>query len=146
MSPSTGDAWYVLGLVKLKAMLVCEDVRFEVGGTVTLVGVFNERLLVEPGEGPIVLPRLAFLAVIGGLRGVEQIRFRQWIRLEDTELTARPLTIEAHDPAQDEHNFAFSESPMVFPEAGTYEVALDLEIGDRRQAYRYPFRVERRAA
>ncbi len=130
--------------MKLKAILVCEDIRFEVGGTVTLVGVYNERLVVEPGEGDIVLPKLAFLAVIGGLRGVERIGFRQWIRLDDAEPEIRELNVESHDPELDEHNFVFSQSPMVFPDAGTYEVALDLEIGTKRQAYRYPFRVERR--
>jgi hypothetical protein len=135
----------VQGSVKLKALLVCEDVRFEVGGTVTLVGVFNERLLVEPGEGLIALPRLACLAVIGGLRGVEQIGFRQWIRLEDDDPEARELRYEPHHPELDEHNFVFSQSPMVFPDEGNYEIAIDLEIGDRRQGYRYPFRVERRA-
>jgi len=131
--------------VKLKALLICEDVRFEVGGTVTLVGVFNERLVVDAGEGEIVLPRLSCLAVIGGLRGVERIGFRQWIRTEEAAPELRALTSEPHDPERDEHNFVFSQSPMVFPDAGNYEVAIDLEIGERRQAYRYPFRVERRA-
>ena len=131
--------------MKLKAILICEDVRFEVGGTVSLVGVLNERLVVEPGYGPVVLPRLAFFAVIGGLRGVDQIAFRQWIQIEDDD-PQRPLMVEPHDAALDEHNFVFTQSPMVFPDAGNYEVAIDLEIGERRQAYRYPFRVERRAA
>ena len=62
--------------MKLKAMLVCEDVRFEAAGTVTLVGVFNERLIAPPRDGPIQLARFAFLAVIGGLCGVEEIAFR----------------------------------------------------------------------
>lgn len=134
------------GVVKLKAILICEDVRFEVAGTVTLVGVFNERVVVEAGEGQIVLPKLACLAVIGGLRGVEQIGFRQWIRIEDDNSELRPLTYEPHAADLDEHNFVFTQSPMVFPDAGNYEIAIDLEIGERRQAYRYPFRVERRAA
>jgi hypothetical protein len=130
--------------VKLKAMLVCEDVRFEMAGTVTLVGVFNERLIAPPGEGPIQLARFAFLAVIGGLRGVDQIAFRQWIRLGDEEPGDGPMTIEPHDPQSDEHNFVFSQAPMVFPDVGTYEVAIDLAIGARTAKYRYPFTVMRR--
>lgn len=130
--------------MKLKAILICEDVRFEVGGTVTLVGVLNERLVVEPGEGTVVLPKLACLAVIGGLRGVERLGFRQWIRIEEDDPEIRALAYEPHDPALDEHNFVFTQSPMVFPDAGNYEIALDLEIAGRRHAYRYPFRVERR--
>jgi hypothetical protein len=125
-------------------MLVCEDIRFELGGTVSLIGVFNERLIAPPGEGLIQIPRLAFLAVIGGLRGVDQISFRQWIRLGDDDDPDPDMTVEPHDPDSDEHNFVFAQSPMVFPEEGTYEVAIDLAIGPRRAGYRYSFAVVRR--
>lgn len=132
--------------MKLKALLLCDDIRFEIGGTVTLVGVYNERLVAPPGEGAIEIPRLSFLAMIGGLRGVERIGFRQWIRLvEDPPLEDRPLAFEPHNPASDEHNFVFSEIPMVFPGPGTYEVALDVQVGDARQSFRYQFQVERAA-
>ncbi len=132
--------------MKLKALLLCEDVRFEAAGTVTLVGVFNERITVSAEEGQIALPRLAFLAVIGGLKGVERIGFRQWIRFEDEDPEdERPLRYEPHDPALDEHNFVLTEQPMLFPDAGTYEVAIDVEVDGRMQGYRYPFVLERRA-
>lgn len=134
------------GRVKLKALLLCEDVRFELAGTVTLVGVFNERVFAPPGEGPIQFARLAFVAVIGGLRGVEEISFRQWIRLAEDEGELPPMTIQRHDPEADEHSFVFSQSPMVFPEQGTYEVAIDLAVGARTVGYRYPFAVHRRSA
>jgi hypothetical protein len=130
--------------VKLKALLLCEDVRFEAAGTVTLVGVFNERIIVTAEAGPIVLPRLAFVAVVGGLKRVERIGFRQWIRFEAEEPgDERPLIYEPHDPEMDEHNFVLSQSPMIFPDAGTYEVAIDVEVGGRTQGYRYPFALER---
>ncbi|MEO8701526.1 MAG: hypothetical protein ABI867_15875 [Kofleriaceae bacterium] len=129
--------------MKLKALLICEDIRLEVGGTVTLVGVFNERLIAPPGEGALQIPKLAFLAVVGGLRGVERLGFRQWIRLEEDVPEDRPLAYEGHDPVNDEHNFVFVQSPMVFPDAGTYEVALDVEVDGRLQGYRYRFSVER---
>jgi hypothetical protein len=131
--------------MKLKAMLICEDIRFEVGGTVTLVGVFNERLIAPPGEGELQIPKLAFLAVIGGLRGVERIGFRQWIRLAEDDPEERALMYEPHNADNDEHNFVFSQAPMVFPGAGTYEVAIDVEVDGRMQGYRYRFAVERRA-
>jgi len=132
--------------VKLKAMLLCEDVRFELGGTVSLIGVFNERLIAPPGEGLIQIARVAFLAVIGGLRGVDQIAFRQWIRLGDDEPGDPQMTLEPHDTESDEHNFVFAQSPMVFPDVGKYEVAIDIAIGPRRAGYRYSFGVERRDA
>lgn len=132
--------------MKLKALLLCEDIRFEVGGTVTLVGVFNERLIAPPGQGPLQVPRIAFLAVVGGLRGVEQLGFRQWIRFGDAAADEPPMRVERHTPEHDEHNFVFTESPMVFPDVGRYELALDVEIAGRRQAYRYPFTIERAPA
>lgn len=131
--------------MKLKALLLCEDLRFEVGGTFTLVGVLGERIVVSAGPDPIVMPKLAFVAVIGGLRGVEEIRFRQWIRTSNDELPLGALRSEPHDPTTDEHNFVFSESPAVFPGEGTYEIGIDLQIEQHRATYRYPFAIERRA-
>ncbi|HEU0036421.1 MAG TPA: hypothetical protein VFQ53_37670 [Kofleriaceae bacterium] len=130
--------------MKLKALLLCDDIRFEIGGTVTLVGVYNERLIVPPGDGAIEVPRFAFLAVIGGLRGVEEIGFRQWIRSGEGDPADRPLALEPHDPENDEHSFAFTQAPMVFPGVGAYEVGIDVEVRGRRQGYRYAFSIERR--
>lgn len=130
--------------MKLKALLLCEDVRFEVGGTFTLVGVLGERIQVSAGDDAIVIPKLAFIAVIGGLRGVEGILFRQWIRTTDADLSAEELRLEPHDPDTDEHNFVFSQSPAVFPGEGTYEIGIDLEVGQRRATYRYTFSIARR--
>lgn len=129
--------------MKLKALLLCEDLRFEVGGTFTLVGVLGERIVVSAGPDPIVMPKLAFVAVIGGLRGVEELRFRQWILTGNEQVPTSELRREPHDPATDEHNFVFSESPAVFPGEGTYEIGIDLEIGQRRATYRYAFAIAR---
>ena len=128
-------------------MLVCDDVRVELGGTVTLVGVHNERLIAPPGDGPIRLAKLMFVAIVGGLEGVESVGFRQRIR-EESELvlpTGQPMTYEPHDPRADEHNFAFGDAPMVFPGVGRYEVALDIDAGGQRATYISRFKVERRA-
>jgi hypothetical protein len=131
--------------VYLKAMLVCDDVRIELGGTMTLVGVHNDRLIAPPGDGPIRLARLMFVAIVGGLSGVESVGFRQRIR-ETSELvlpTGQPMTYEAHDAKADEHNFVFGDEPMLFPGPGSYEVALDIEAG-QRATYILRFTVERR--
>ena len=127
-------------------MLVCDDVRVELGGTLTLVGVHNERLIAPPGDGHIRLPKLMFVAVVGGLAGVERVGFRQRIR-EDSELvlpTGQPYTYEPHSPEADEHNFVFGDAPMVFPGVGRYEVALDIDAMGNRATYICRFKVERR--
>ncbi len=129
--------------MKLKALLLCEDVRFEVTGTFSVIGVLGERIVVSPGEDEIVFPKLAFLAVLGGLRGEQELTFRQWIRTDNTDPTAEFRT-EPHDPETDEHNFLFAQSPMVFPGEGTYEIGIDVAIGPRRATYRYPFTIVRR--
>jgi hypothetical protein len=86
-----------------------------------------------------------FVAIVGGLSGVESVGFRQRIR-ETSELvlpTGQPMTYEPHDPRADEHNFVFGDEPMLFPGPGNYEVALDVEAG-QRATYILRFKVERR--
>jgi hypothetical protein len=134
--------------MRLKAMLICDDVRVEVGGTLSLIGVCNERLIVDrglAGEDEIELPRLVFFAVISDLTGVEQIGFRQRIRrIEDSDPDPLPLGFEPHDPAADEHNFVLSQTPMMFPGAGGYEVILDVDARGETVTYRYRFQLLRR--
>ncbi len=133
-------------------MLLCEDARFEIGGMVTLVGVHNERIVVRrPADAaddePLVLPRLAFVAVIAGLRGVEQIAFRHRLaRVGDRPREMAAMAFEPHDPAADEHNFVVSEAPMLFPEPGRYEVALDLDARGELVTYTYQFELVVRPA
>ena len=125
-------------------MLVCDDVRVELGGTITLVGVHNERLLVPPGDGAVRLPKLAFVVIVGGLEGTERVGFRQRIR-ETSELSmqAGELQYEPHDPRADEHNFVFGDAPMMFPGPGAYEVVVDIEADRQRATYTCRFKVER---
>ena len=126
-------------------MLVCDDVRVELGGTMTLVGVHNERLLVPPpADGPIRLPKLAFVAIVGGLEGADRVGFRQSIReVSEMTLPAGQFQYEPHDPKSDEHNFVFGDAPMVFPGVGTYEVTLDVEARGQRATYTRTFKVVR---
>jgi hypothetical protein len=133
--------------LNLRALLVCEDVRVEVDGTLTLIGVRNDRLRVRAQEpGPIVLDHLSFLLVVGGLTGVERIGFRERIRhVNDDRPAEQPLAYEAHNPTTDEHNFVFGHSPMVFPDDGRYEVIVDVETALETTTYRHRFGVERAA-
>ena len=127
-------------------MLVCDDVRVELGGTITLVGVHNERLIGPPGDGPIRLAKLMFVAVVGGLEGIDRVGFRQRIReLSEVSLGGAPMQYEPHEPHADEHNFVFGDAPMVFPGVGTYEVVLEIEAAGERASYVLRFKVERSA-
>ncbi len=131
--------------MNLRALLLCEDVRLEVDGTLTLIGVRNDRLCVRPpqDDGPLVIEHLAFLVVVGGLSGYERVGFRADVRdVESTSAAERPLAYERHAPGADEHNFIFAYAPMVFAALGTYEIVVDLEVEMRPVAYRHRFRVE----
>lgn len=127
-------------------MLVCDDVRVEQGGTLTLIGVHNERLIAPPGDGPIQVPKLMFVVIVGGLSGSERIGFRQRLReTSEIPLPVGPFQYEPHNPRADEHNYIFGDAPMVFPGVGIYEIAVDVESEGARATYVYKFRVERRA-
>ncbi|MEO8700565.1 MAG: hypothetical protein ABI867_11005 [Kofleriaceae bacterium] len=128
----------------LRALLMCEDVRLEVDGTLTLIGVYNDRLRGRtPPGSPMIVQHLAFLVVVGGLTGIDRIGFRERIRyVEDDRPAEQPLAYEPHDPRADEHNFVFAHSPMVFPRHGIYDIMVDLEVAMQAETYRHRFRFE----
>ena len=135
--------------VRLKAFLLCDDARQEVGGTLTLVGVYNERILVRTVPtrmDPIIeLPRLAVVVVVAGLRRVEMVAFRIRTRRCEDELPEAPaLAFEAHDPAADEHNFVLVQAPLRLPGPGAYEVVFEVDAGGTLETFRCNFRVETR--
>ncbi len=127
-----------------RALLVCEDIRVEVDGTLTLIGVYSDRIHVRAEPGPIVLEHMAFLLVVGGLLGVERVGFRERVRhVEDVRAAEEPIRYEAHNPEANEHNFVFGHAPMVFPDEGAYEVIVEVEAAMQMTEYRHRFRVER---
>ena len=130
--------------MNLRALLLCEDVRLEVDGTLTLSGVLNDRLRVRPPpSGPLVVEHLAVLVVVSGLSGYDRVGFRADVRnAADTSPTERPLSYQSHVPHADEHNFIFAYSPMVFSGIGYYEIVVDLEVAMRSVTYRHRFAVE----
>jgi hypothetical protein len=130
-----------------KAIFVCDDVRFELGGSTTFVGVHGEKLVVQAGRpgDPVRFPQLSFVTIVGGLAGVERIAYRHTLRAVDAQVEPReePMRVEAHDPTSDEHSFIFGDAPMELPGTGVYELATELEVpGPLQATYRYRFRVE----
>lgn len=129
-----------------KVVLICEDVRVDSDGSLTLVGVRGEQVLVPPGSGPIALARMACVVVIGGLRGCARVSFRQAVHREgEPPEPAEPMRVEPHEPTADEHNFVLMSSPMVFPEAGRYVLTLEIEAAGETARYDYPFELARHA-
>lgn len=134
--------------MRLRALLLCDDVRFEVGGTMTLVGVYADRIVVGPG-GPdevIQLPRLAIYSVIAGLAESNELAWRQTLIVEG-EGTGAPIAEgrEPHDPASDEHRLVNILSPLTLPGSGRYRLLVELETLRDRRSIEHRFVVEREA-
>ncbi len=127
--------------MNLRALLLCDDVRVEVDGTLTLIGVRNDRLRIRTTPpGPILVEHLAFVVVVSGLSGVDRVGFRGEIRsAANTGPLERALSFEKHVPSADEHNFVFSYSPMVFHELGTFEAVVDIATTTEAVTYRHRF-------
>jgi len=134
----------------LKALVICEDARFELAGTLSLVGIFREHVIGAPlpAAGGVMFPRLVFVAMVGGLSNIADVQHRFSLRGLDVDLASRdePFTSEPRDADADEHIFLFGNAPMVFPAQGRYEVALDVIALGQRATYRYPFQVSAAAS
>jgi hypothetical protein len=130
--------------VFLKALLMCEDVRFEQAGTLSLVGVYRENVGGIAVADGIRFAKLFGVAMVGGLAGLTEVQHRWSLRGLDVELASRerPYASEPRDPAADEHVFLFGNAPLVFPAPGRYELVLDVIAMGERATYRYGVRVD----
>jgi hypothetical protein len=128
----------------LRALIVCDDIRLEVGGTVSLIGVHTDRLVVGPGDGEILLPRLAIYTVVAGLTDVAELSWRQWLSADSTEPGA-PVAEgrDPHDPRSDEHRIVNIMAPLALPGPGRYRLSVELETRRERRSIDHYFTVER---
>jgi hypothetical protein len=127
----------------VRALVVCDDVRLELGGTVSLIGVYADRITVAPGDGDIVLGRLAIYTIVAGLTGARELAWRTSLILDGADRGA-PLTEarEVHDASHDEHRIVSMASPITFRE-GRYRLELELEAQQVKRTVEYRFLVER---
>jgi hypothetical protein len=128
----------------LRALIVCDDIRLEVGGTVSLIGVHADKLMVPPGDGEILLPRLGIYTIAAGLTDVSELAWRQWLSSEGTDPGA-PLAErrDAHDPRSDEHRIVNILAPLALPGPGRYRLSIELETRRERKTIDHYFSVER---
>jgi hypothetical protein len=130
----------------LRALIACDDIRLEAGGTVSLVGVYADTIFVPPGDGEIVLPRLSTFTIVGGLRDVPEISWRQSLMAEDVEPGQQIAGgRDLHDPASDEHRIVNIMTPLVLPAAGRYRIATEIETRRERRTFEHHFAVARLA-
>jgi len=127
----------------VRALVVCDDVRLELGGTVSLIGVYADRITVAPGDGDIVLGRLAIYTIVAGLTGVHELAWRTTL-ISDGADPGAPLAEgrDLHDATYDEHRIVSMLSPVTLRE-GRYRIALELETKREKRTLEYRFQVER---
>lgn len=128
----------------LRALIVCDDIRLEVGGTVSLIGVYADRIVVPPGDGEILLPRLAIYIVVAGLADVSELSWRLWLAPDGAEL-GEPVAEgrDPHDPRADEHRIVNILAPLALPGPGRYRLSVELETRRERKTIDHYFSVER---
>jgi hypothetical protein len=132
----------------VKAMLICEDARFELSGMMTLIGVHREHVLGVRVEHGIMFARLMFVTMIGGLSGIADVQHRYTLQSLDAAHASReqPFTSEPREQSADEHVFLFGNAPFTFPAPGRYAISLDVIANGARATYRYEFDVQALAA
>ena len=133
--------------MKIRSLILCEDVRFEMGGTFSLIGVQGDRLFLPPGEGPIVLPKLALFLCVSGLLNIETLSWRYHLALEDDE----PGVLitqgqEPHDPTAEEHHLISIFSPIHFAAPGSYLFSGTITAAGQSQSFQYYLSLHRPAA
>lgn len=132
----------------LRALLLCDDVRFELTGQMTLVGVHGERLVLPPApepDAPIVLQRAVVVAVLGGLVGQSRISWRLGLAPEEADAPVEPAraSVDAHDPRRFEHVLVSLHAPLVIGAPGRYRFALDVSVPGESHSFALPFEVVR---
>jgi len=130
-------------VIALKAVLLCESIRVEMDGTLTLVGMYNERLIAPAGEGPIKVTSLAVLVVVCGLRGELGLAIRHAIRAAEDGMDRGALADHAHDPGSDEHNFIFAHPDVTFARPGLHALDVQVIVGSTKLEVTHTFSVER---
>lgn len=135
----------------LRSLTLSDDVRFELTGQMTLVGVHGERIVVPPAEAasaPISLSRAVVVAVLAGMIGHAKITWRLSLVNEDNDLLPEPTRphIDAHDPRRHEHVLVSVHAPLYLGAPGRYRFALDVAVPGESHTFALPFEAARAAA
>ena len=115
----------------LKAALICDDLRQELGNKVSTMGIYSGLIAFPQGDGAFGVPKLAAVFIIAGLAQVDELRFRQLTSVDPPVQVGGfvqppvlpPLqVIRRPDPNLDEHLFALFISPAVFQGPGRHSI------------------------
>src|SRR5262245_12008158 len=125
-----------------RAAFFCDDVRYEHGNKISAIGVYNDLMSFPPGEGPMILPKLAVVFMVKGLMGRAEVQVRFWTTLGNAPIPPVPHTV-SRNASTDEHNFVFQIAPAVFPKAGSVSATLEVIEEEQPVEFTCGIRVER---
>lgn len=128
---------------KPQYVILCDDIREEVSGKVTLVGAYAEKIVIDKPEGPFVLP-ICFL-IYGHVSGRETTSLQLWLENPDGSQNHEVAYDEIGAPGTDATEPAmvmWKVVPWMAPAFGEYK--LHLKQGARSKTI-YKFRLEPRS-
>lgn len=124
--------------MKVEDFLICEDVRLEVSGLMTLVGYFAGALRI-PNPGGL---KLSFVMVIDGMMGVDRFLLMVETRL-GKEVLSKTGVIECRRQASvDSHTIVHAINPFPAPRPGKYEVRVTLETSTKTETFTKSFAID----
>ena len=118
--------------------LLCDDIRQEMGGKTSLMGMYDHHIVVP--QVPFVLPKVCFYTRFSRMDGTFKFSFSIIAPGGERKDIIRDSDVEIPDGAK-EGTFNVIASPFEVTGEGVYEVIIGLTKGADRFEYVYKFAI-----
>ena len=118
--------------------LLCDDIRQEMGGKTSLMGMYDHHIVVP--QVPFVLPKVCFYTRFSRMDGTFKFSFSIIAPGGERKYIIRDSDVEIPDGAK-EGTFNVIASPFEVTGEGVYEVIIGLTKGADRFEYVYKFAI-----
>lgn len=117
--------------MKLEDFIVCEDVRLEVSGLMTLVGFFAAALRI-PTPGNL---KLSFVMVMSEMKGLDRFLLQIETRLGKEVMNKSGVLECRRDATVDSHTIVHTINPFQAPRPGKFELRVTVEAAGQTHAF-----------
>lgn len=122
---------------KLNYLILCDDIRQEVGNKVTLVGIYGNQIYVP--KFPFTFPKLCMQISLGGV--INRVKIDIHIRKSGNNKTIHKFNdIDLNPPTKRITQpviFSFTISPYVVNEKGNYIIEIIFDKGKSKIPYKF---------
>lgn len=118
--------------------LLCDDIRQEMGGKTSLMGIYDHHIVVP--QVPFVLPKVCFYTRFGRMDGQFKFSFSIVSPTGERKDIIRDSDVQIPEGAK-EGTFNVIASPFEVGAEGIYEVIIGLTKGTDRFEYVYKFAI-----